>query len=301
MLMTVPILSIGLPTYNRAALLDQQLAWLIRTLEGKESACEIIISDNHSTDDTPKITEKWQPAFAKTQLKLNRNSENIGAIRNIAYCINAATAQHVWVISDDDQIFDHTLEYVFNTLNEHSALALLILNFSRRDFRTDELDFQQCFSFATDSFHTNGKLIFERCLEQDYGGVTLTTALIYRTDLAQQALREWESGLDNLSVQTYITGFCALYGSAKVTQDTYLECSAGDHFFLKNPQLLHKLRNVDKPEMYARLAKIGYANLLQKVFWKKLWQKLNQIARHPEEFIQLIRMLLTAIAFRARS
>ena len=40
------LLTIAIPTYNRAALLDKQLAWLATAIKGFESECEIIISDN---------------------------------------------------------------------------------------------------------------------------------------------------------------------------------------------------------------------------------------------------------------
>jgi len=84
------LLTIGLPTFNRSQLLDKQLAWLAQSIQGFESNCEIIISDNCSTDNTPEVIKKWQTTFQNTTLKLNRNIENIGPIRNIAYCISEA-------------------------------------------------------------------------------------------------------------------------------------------------------------------------------------------------------------------
>ena len=126
------LLTIGVPTYNRAQLLDQQLAWLADAIKGYESECEIVISDNCSTDDTPEVIEKWRPAFGDAALQLNRNSENIGAIRNISHCINSATSKYVWTISDDDQIEARTVPYLLRLLTEHPDLTLVILNFSSR-------------------------------------------------------------------------------------------------------------------------------------------------------------------------
>ena len=51
------LLTIAIPTYNRAALLDKQLAWLATAIKGWESECEIIISDNCSTDNTPGVVK----------------------------------------------------------------------------------------------------------------------------------------------------------------------------------------------------------------------------------------------------
>ena len=89
------LLTIGIPTFNRAQLLDRQLAWLAQAVKGFESECEIIVSDNCSSDDTPEVVKKWESHFSNTALKLNRNSENVGAIRNIAYCITPAR----WIVS----------------------------------------------------------------------------------------------------------------------------------------------------------------------------------------------------------
>jgi len=63
------LLTIGLPTFNRAQLLDKQLAWLAQSIQGSQSKCEIIISDNCSTDDTPEVIKKWQSTFVEYNIK----------------------------------------------------------------------------------------------------------------------------------------------------------------------------------------------------------------------------------------
>jgi hypothetical protein len=40
------LLTIAIPTYNRADLLDKQLTWLSQGIKGFESECEILVSDN---------------------------------------------------------------------------------------------------------------------------------------------------------------------------------------------------------------------------------------------------------------
>ena len=42
------LLTISIPTYNRAQMLDRQLKWLASEVLGNEGDCEIIISDNCS-------------------------------------------------------------------------------------------------------------------------------------------------------------------------------------------------------------------------------------------------------------
>ena len=40
------LLTLAIPTYNRAELLDKQLTWLAQAIIGIESDCEIFVSDN---------------------------------------------------------------------------------------------------------------------------------------------------------------------------------------------------------------------------------------------------------------
>ncbi len=260
------LLTIAIPTYNRAQLLDKQLAWLEQAIKGYETGCEIIISDNCSTDETPRIIQKWQAAFRQVSLKLNRNSENVGAIRNIAFCMNTAAGKYVWTISDDDPINDNAISYILNALNQHPQLALLILNFSSRHAVTGKPIFARCFDVENDEVASNGKAVFERYLAyrdpSRWGGLALTTALVYRTDLAQRSLQEWPSGLKNLTVQMYITAYCALHGNVKVTKDTYLECAAGTHFFMKDKKMFLKFRYAEVPETFVKLMEVGYSRRL---------------------------------------
>jgi abequosyltransferase len=253
-------LTIAFPTYDRAALLDRQLAWLSRALAGHERDCEILVSDNASPDDTPSVVERWRKTLSErgTTVRANRNAENVGAIRNIAFCIGAARGRHVWTVGDDDEIEDGALAYVLTQIRQHPDLALLTLNFSSRLVTTSELRFERCYEIDDDAVHVDGRELFMRCLEHDPGGVALTTAQVYRSDLAGQAIREWRRGLHNLVTQTYWTGFCAANGPVKVTRETHLECAAGTHFFVGNPRLSYKLDLGDTIELYARLAKTGY-------------------------------------------
>jgi Glycosyl transferase family 2 len=55
------LLSIVIPTYNRAVELDRQLGWLAQEIKGYEQECEVFISDNCSTDQTPESLSLARP------------------------------------------------------------------------------------------------------------------------------------------------------------------------------------------------------------------------------------------------
>lgn len=96
-----PIISICVPTFNRAVCLENLINNLaiLRTRHGFE--IEICISDNHSTDATSQVIEKWGP-----RLKFNAvcQTENIGATMNAIAVVELATGKWIMVIGDDDEL-----------------------------------------------------------------------------------------------------------------------------------------------------------------------------------------------------
>ncbi|WP_071189453.1 glycosyltransferase family 2 protein [Trichormus sp. NMC-1] len=254
------LLTIAIPTYNRAALLDKQLAWLAKSIKGFESECEIIVSDNCSEDNTQEIIKKWQLLLANSTFHNNKNSENVGVMKNIAYCIQAATGKYVWTISDDDIIADETISYLVNTLKQEPDLTLLILNFSCRHEVTGELLYQRCYEVDHEQVEHDGKAAFERSIQKHRAGVQLMTAQVYRTELAQSALQKWPDGLKNLDYQVFLTGFCACHGSVKITKDAYLENAFGASHWMVKPKILLKMQYTYSPEVNIKLREIGYSH-----------------------------------------
>lgn len=291
------LLTIALPTYNRAKLLDKQLAWLANAIKGFESECEIIISDNCSEDNTPEIIKKWQIALPNTTFHANRHSKNLGVMRNIAYCLNAATSKYVWTISDDDRIEDKAIPYLINTLNTSANLSLLILNFSCRHEVTGELLYQNCYQIKEEVVEFDGKAAFERCIQENRSGVQLMSAQVYRTDLAKLALKTWADGVNNLDYQVYLTGFCAFHGNVKISKDTYLENAFGVSHWMVKPKMLLKMQYTYSPEVNIKLREIGYPssfcrNLILEHFSHNNWRVLlGALRRWP------ILALTTAIPY----
>ena len=73
--MPSPILSICIPTYNRAQYLEVSLDALIVELQDFSDQVEIVVSDNASTDTTREIVERAKMRFA--HISYSRNEENL--------------------------------------------------------------------------------------------------------------------------------------------------------------------------------------------------------------------------------
>lgn len=110
-----PILSIAIPTWNRAAYLAETLRQLASELGSvNQSAVEILVSDNASTDQTPEVVNRCLREGLR--LRSIRNSENIGSDANIAQCFNLAKGKYVLILGDDDVFVDGGLKALLDLL-----------------------------------------------------------------------------------------------------------------------------------------------------------------------------------------
>lgn len=252
------MLTIAIPTFNRAAQLDRQLGWLAAAVVGHEREVELVVSDNCSTDATAEVTARWQAVLGPRLLEVRRQPENVGAIRNIRDCLVRARQRHVWVVGDDDVMSPTAVTAVLERLGRSPDLALLNLGFSSRSVVTGELLFARCYDVDGERVRTDGATVFTDLLAHDYGGVALTSAQVYRSDLVRAAVETWTGREDNLVVQIFWGAACAAAGDVQVTEEVWLECSAGTHFFLDDPVLHLRLGFVDLPELAQQLAGLGY-------------------------------------------
>ncbi|MDD1416039.1 glycosyltransferase family 2 protein [Dolichospermum sp. ST_con] len=259
------LLTIAIPTYNRAELLNKQLTWLSQAIKGFESECEILVSDNCSTDHTQSIISKWQSILSNITFKSNKNPENIGVMRNIIYCLGAATTKYVWTIGDDDPIQERAVAYVINKIQQNEDLSLLFLNFSGRNKITGEpvhppkIVGNRWFDVDSEDDKGDGKAIFEYCFAKSVGAVIFLTATVYRTDLVKRALQIWPTASNNWISLAYLAGYCAANGKVIVTKDIYLECIVGVSYWQKEPQSALLMQYKHLPEVILKLQENGYS------------------------------------------
>lgn len=93
------LLSICIPTFNRADYLKRLLDRLASELQGTEDSIEVVVSDNASTDDTMQICT--QSALGG-RLRYFRQPRNIGAEANIQSAIRQARGTYAVYLADDD-------------------------------------------------------------------------------------------------------------------------------------------------------------------------------------------------------
>ena len=95
-----PLLTIAIPTYNRAIFLDTCLSALCSQSADCPGEVEILVSDNSSPDNTAQIVEKHVAAGAA--IRYVRNERNIGPDDNFIQCYEMAAGKYVLLLGDDD-------------------------------------------------------------------------------------------------------------------------------------------------------------------------------------------------------
>ncbi|MDH6061630.1 glycosyltransferase [Chrysosporum bergii ANA360D] len=294
------LLTIAIPTYNRADSLDKQLAWLAQSIRGCESECEIFVSDNCSNDHTQSVIKKWQNQLKNINFKSTKNSENIGLIRNILCCLSSAETKYVWTIGDDDNIDDGSIAYVVNKLKSHDDLSLLFLNFSGRNQLTNQpvhpptIVGNRWFDADCENGDRDGKAIFEHCFAKSIGAVSFLSASIYRTDLIKRALVIWPDTHNNWLSLAYLAGYCAANGQVIVTKDTYIECIIGVSYWQKEADSALLMQYKHIPEVIFKLGENGYSKEfcrrmisqnLKEVSWKVF---LGGLRRWPVRSLKIL-------------
>ncbi|MDH5395631.1 MAG: glycosyltransferase [Gammaproteobacteria bacterium] len=105
-------ISICIPTHNRSDHLANNLEHL---LTFSLINFEIIIGDNASTDNTENVVQRFINKFSS--FTYHRHTENIGFSRNMDSILRMARGEYIYIISDDDILFENALLEMKNILD----------------------------------------------------------------------------------------------------------------------------------------------------------------------------------------
>lgn len=112
---SLPLVSIGLPTYNRPAGLRKALEWITRQTYQN---IEVIISDNCSEiDEVQTTTEEF--ASKDQRIRVFRQEKNIGLENNFNFVYAQSGAPYFIWMSDDDFFESDYIEKCITFLEEH--------------------------------------------------------------------------------------------------------------------------------------------------------------------------------------
>lgn len=120
-----PLVSIGIPTYNRA---NSYLRCALKCAVSQTyKNIEIIVSDNCSPDDTESLVKK----FNDPRIRYYRQKENIGPVNNRKFCLEQARGEYFLMLLDDDLIDDDFVSTCMNAVRDHDGEPGVILTGTR--------------------------------------------------------------------------------------------------------------------------------------------------------------------------
>ena len=120
-----PILSICLPTFNRASLIDEAIAALLLGIAEHGPSVELVISDNSSTDGTRDLLHR---IGNRPNVSIYFNDTNVGAAKNFDLAVQRANGEFCWIVGDDDLICPDGIGKVLSVLREHSEIDFAFVN-----------------------------------------------------------------------------------------------------------------------------------------------------------------------------
>lgn len=118
-MLSIPLVSIGVPTYNRPEGLKRTLESLIKQTY---SNIEIVISDNCSTNaDVEKVIDKF---LSDKRIKYFKQPINKGAAYNFSFVLDKSTGKYFKFLADDDWLDNNYVESCLTFLEENADYSV---------------------------------------------------------------------------------------------------------------------------------------------------------------------------------
>ena len=203
---TNPILTICVPTYNRAKELNYNLSLLERYIcDGNliDKVC-VLVSNNQSPDNTYDVINSFEDR-GNLHLLYFEQKENIGSGPNVVYCVEKATTPWVMLLGDDDYLEPWYISECLKQIEEHPNLGCIIPNSIAYNPLNGEYG-KTRETVTEDILYWSAG--FQACLNNAHYGHSLS-GLCFRHDLLFKKLENIR--LENLYPQIYFVAFNALH------------------------------------------------------------------------------------------
>ena len=177
------LISITIPTYNRAPFLDACLAYHIPL--ARKHNVKIYISDNASDDHTQEVVKRRCAEYSL--ISYIRNEINIGPDANFEQALKLADTEYVWLLGDTYKLPEKGLDYLVNLLTSCPVVYdLIVFNWKNRVKDTMSQDYADPNKILSDiGWH-----------------MTCLSTLVYRADMLRVC--NFKSYLDTYFIQTGI-------------------------------------------------------------------------------------------------
>lgn len=141
------VLTIAIPTYNRANVLERALNSILFQLDER---VEILVSDNASTDDTKRVMDLFCAKYPRIRYVCNQR--NLGPDKNFLQCYSLAKGEFILLLGDDDIIVENSLNELLDFI-EQKAFECDLIFLNHAFFKKNYQSIESC----QEQFWHNGK------------------------------------------------------------------------------------------------------------------------------------------------
>ena len=279
------LLSIGVPTYNRADSLKRQLSFLYSELmdlsDEEKSRVSITVRDNCSSDKTREVVSS-SLLFSLSIVKCSYyiNPQTLGLEGNLNKLYSTLEGEYLWIIGDDDSLKKGILRIVFDECKERCFSYIFVNHTITKNNSV------VCDSVLADiDVNRKDKAALWDLYNKSGTVMMLISACIYRSDLVKDYLLKY--GID-LIIPCSLSFYCASRGDIRLIGEPFLkndqseiswEKSLDKVFYFLIPSLMLRMPSwgYNKKECireYIRIKK-KYIKRIPRVFVKKVLNKMS--------------------------
>jgi len=111
----MPVLTIGIPTYNRSTQLMETVRRLLPDLSSK--VCLLIVDNASDTPAREVLSSFMRPE--SPHIRIVRNKWNIGAPANVLRTVELCETAYLWILADDDLLSVDSVKTVLGAVYEY--------------------------------------------------------------------------------------------------------------------------------------------------------------------------------------
>lgn len=140
-------LSIGIPTYNQGNTIE---ATILSILNQTEDVYEIVVSNNHCTDNTAEVLAKFGD-----KIKVVVPPKHLPMVENWNYCMKSMTGDWGYLISSDDILLPDYAKTFYDNVRDDTVLMCYGMNIIDADGKITERDVRVRTARSLESFPQN--------------------------------------------------------------------------------------------------------------------------------------------------
>lgn len=222
-------LSICIPTFNRVNKLEKILNFFDREKVFENNRIEFIVSNNGSDDNTSIFLKKFSEN--KKSLIVLESIKNVGLVNNFRKCVDNATNDYVWIVGDDDVLYQGIIGRIFDILDNYPDLNHIFLNYTTLYYnKRYKKEYVERYDYSNNNGYMNGLKLFSNVTEKsEIGMLMFITANIYKRKLLLEVneIIDYNNESHNLALPLGYSLYCSK-GNSYLENDRYVQNVIGE-------------------------------------------------------------------------